>query len=405
MPTFVYKALDNNGSEVSGSITLGGRDSVIEKIISDGLSPVSVTEKKAADTKTRKGFRGTGRVSRADVQAFIRELANLLSGGVPLSRALEILSREASSPAAKEQWSAIRDSVSDGTSLADAFSKWPKSFTNVYVAMVRAGEAGGFLDIVLDQIAGFQAREKKLTGKVKAATIYPLILAVLGFFIMIFLMTFFIPKFSTIFEDFGGRLPTLTLIIMGMSNFLTKYWMIILLAVIVIFVGVQRALSKKEGRRIMEGLLLKTPMLGKILSRFALVRFSRMLGTLVKADVPLVNALNVANDAIGNQVLSDALTETVKKIRNGSPLAAGMAGCPQLFPPSVVEMIAVAEASGRLDQELVRLSETYEEDLDHRLDMLVAQVEPLLLFLMAGVVGTVVMGMLLPIFNLQELIR
>ena len=155
----------------------------------------------------------------------------------------------------------------------------------------------------------------------------------------------------------------------------------------------------------MEGILLKLPMLGIILARFALVRFSRMLGTLVGADVPLVNALNVANEAIGNQVLSDALTDTVKKIRNGSPLATGMAGCPQLFPPSVVEMIAVAEASGRLDKELVRLSETFEEDLDHRLDMLVAQVEPLLLFLMAGIVGTVVMGMLLPIFNLQELIR
>jgi type II secretory pathway component PulF len=155
----------------------------------------------------------------------------------------------------------------------------------------------------------------------------------------------------------------------------------------------------------MEDLFLKLPMIGKILARFALVRFSRMLGTLAGAGVPLVNALNVANEAIGNQVLSDALTQTVKKIRNGSSLASGMAGCPQLFPPSVVEMIAVAEASGRLDKELVRLSETYEEDLDHRLDMLVAQVEPALLFLMAAIVGTIIIGMLLPIFNLQELIR
>jgi type IV pilus assembly protein PilC len=405
LPTFVYKALDHKGSEVSGSLTVGGRDAVIDKIISDGLSPVSITEQKGSDSKSRKGFSRTGRVSRADVQAFIRELANLLTGGVPLSRALEILSREASNPAAKTQWSAIKDCVADGMSLADAFAKWPKSFTNVHVAMVRAGEAGGFLDIVLEQIANFQSREKKLIGKVKAATIYPMILAVLGFFIMIFLMTFFIPKFSSIFEDFGGRLPSLTLVIMGMSDLIRKYWMIILLAVVCIIVGLRRALSKKEGRRVMEGILLKLPMIGIILARFALVRFSRMLGTLVGADVPLVNALNVANEAIGNQVLSDALTDTVKKIRNGSPLATGMAGCPQLFPPSVVEMIAVAEASGRLDKELVRLSETFEEDLDHRLDMLVAQVEPLLLFLMAGIVGTVVMGMLLPIFNLQELIR
>ena len=405
MPTFIYRALDQKGVEFSDTMVLASREAVIEKILSQGLTPVSVTEKKDQKSSSSTGFSRRGSVSKADVGAFTQELANLLKGGVPLSRSLELLGREASSPAAKTQWSAIKDCVADGMSLADSFAKWPKSFSTVYVAMVRAGEAGGFLDIVLEQIASFQAREKKLVGKVKAATIYPVILAVLGTFIMIFLMTFFIPKFSSIFEDFGGSLPGLTLFIIGVSGFVTRYWMLMLLAVVSVIVGLRRALSKKEGRRFMEGLFLRLPMLGKILARFALVRFSRMLGTLVGAGVPLVNALNVANESIGNQVLSDALTQTVKKIRNGSPLAAGMAGCPQLFPPSVVEMIAVAEASGRLDKELVRLSETYEEDLDHRLEMLVAQVEPVLLFLMAGIVGTVIMGMLLPIFNLQELIR
>ncbi len=402
MPTFIYKALDPKGTEVSGSLVLASRDAAIEKVIEEGLSPVSVTEEKEPGLT---GLSKTGRVARSDVEAFIRELANLLTGGVPLSRSLDILSREASNPAARIQWSGIRDCVADGMSLADAFARHPRSFTPVYVAMVKAGEAGGFLDIVLEQIANFQSRERKLLGKVKAATIYPAILAVLGTLIMIFLMTFFIPRFSSIFKEFGGALPGLTLFIIGASSFITRYWLILLLAVVCIIVGLRRAISNKEGRRVLEGLLLRTPILGRILARFALVRFSRMLGTLVKADVPLVTALNVASEAIGNQVLSDALTQTVKKIRNGFSLAAGMAGCPQLFPPSVVEMIAVAEASGRLDEELVRLSETYEEDLDHTLNMLVAQVEPALLFLMAMIVGTVIMGMLLPIFNLQELIR
>ncbi|MFC1494448.1 type II secretion system F family protein [Thermodesulfobacteriota bacterium] len=404
MPTFSYKALDQNGREISDSIDLTSRDAVIDKIISDGLSPVSVDENKETASSS-KTFSRTGRISKSDIEAFTRELANLLTGGVPLSRSLSILGREASNPAAKTQWSAIKDCVADGMSLADAFAKFPKSFSNVYVAMVRAGEAGGFLDIVLDQIASFQSRERKLIGKVKAATIYPIILAVLGIMIMIFLMTFFIPRFSSIFNDFGGALPTLTLFIIGASDFLVKYWLIILMAVVSLFVVFKRTMSKSEGRRVIEGLLLKTPLIGKILARFALVRFSRMLGTLAGADVPLVTALNVASEAIGNQVLSDALIETVKKVRNGSSLSAGMSGCPQLFPSSVVEMISVAEASGRLDKELVRLSETYEEDLDRRLGMLVAQAEPALLFLMAIVVGTVIMGMLLPIFNLQELIR
>ncbi|MFC1838275.1 type II secretion system F family protein [Thermodesulfobacteriota bacterium] len=404
MPTFSYKALDQNGREISDSIDLTSRDAVIDKIISDGLSPVSVDENKETASSS-KTFSRTGRISKSDIEAFTRELANLLTGGVSLSRSLSILGREASNPAAKTQWSAIKDCVADGMSLADAFAKFPKSFSNVYVAMVRAGEAGGFLDIVLDQIASFQSRERKLIGKVKAATIYPIILAVLGIMIMIFLMTFFIPRFSSIFDDFGGALPTLTLFIIGASDFLVKYWLIILMAVVSLFVVFKRTMSKSEGRRVIEGLLLKTPLIGKILARFALVRFSRMLGTLAGADVALVTALNVASEAIGNQVLSDALIETVKKVRNGSSLSAGMSGCPQLFPSSVVEMISVAEASGRLDKELVRLSETYEEDLDRRLGMLVAQAEPALLFLMAIVVGTVIMGMLLPIFNLQELIR
>lgn len=405
MPTFDYIALDQNGSEISSSVDLANRDAVIDKIISDGFTPVSVDEKKDAASLSVTGFSRTGRVSRSDVEAFTRELANLLTGGVPLSRSLNILSREASNSAAKLQWSSIRDCVADGMSLADSFAKWPKSFSNVYVAMVRAGEAGGFLDLVLEQIANFQSRERRLTGKVKAATIYPIILAVLGIMIMIFLMTFFIPRFSSIFEDFGGALPGLTLFIISASDFMLKYWLVILLAVVSLFVVLKRTMSKTEGRRLIEGVLLKTPLIGKILARFALVRFSRMLGTLVGADVSLVTALNVANEAIGNQVLSDALNETVKKVRNGSSLSAGMSGCPQLFPPSVVEMVSVAEASGRLDKELVRLSETYEEDLDRRLGMLVAQAEPALLFLMAMIVGTVVMGMLLPIFNLQELIR
>lgn len=405
MPTFNYRALDQNGLEISGSMDLASREAVIEKIIVEGLNPVSVDEKKDRASSSTASFSRTGRVSKSDVEAFTRELANLLTGGVPLSRSLGILSREASNSAAKAQWSAIRDCIADGMSLADSFARWPRSFPPVYVAMVRAGEAGGFLDLVLEQIANFQSRERKLIGKVKAATIYPIILAVLGVLIMIFLMTFFIPRFSSIFEEFGGALPSLTLFIIGASEFIVKYWLIILLAVASLFVGLRRTMSKAEGRRVIEGLLLRTPLTGKILARFALVRFSRMLGTLVGADVPLVTALNVANEAIGNQVLSDALNETVKKVRNGSSLAAGMSGCAQLFPPSVVEMISVAEASGNLDKELVRLSETYEEDLDRRLGMLVAQAEPALLFLMALIVGTIIMGMLLPIFNLQELIR
>lgn len=405
MPNYRYNAIDSSGKEISNYINMASREAVIDKLITDGLTPSLVKEEKSESDTRSTTLSRTGRVSKAEVEAFTLELANLLSAGVPLSRALGILSKEASTSVAKAQWAAIKDSVSDGMPLADAFAEWPKSFPPVYVAMVRAGETGGFLDLVLTQIANFQSREKRLIGKIKAATVYPVILAILGTMIMIFLMTYFIPKFSSIFEEFGGQLPALTLLIVGISNFLSKYWIILVAFIALVVVGFRRTMASKEGRRALEGLLLKIPMVGTILARFALVRFCRMLGTLVGASVPLVASIKVANEAIGNQILSDALDETVKKVQNGASLATGMAGCPQLFPPSVMEMVSVAEASGRLDSELVRLSVAYEEELDRRLSMLVAQAEPALLFIMAMLVGTVIMGMLLPIFNLQELIR
>jgi type II secretory pathway component PulF len=405
MPTYSYTALDNTGTETSDTIVLASRESVIDKLVADGLIPVLVEEKKESEASTRKMFSRAGRVSKVDVEAFTLELANLLSAGVPLSRSLGILSREASKPAARAQWNAIRDSVADGKSLADAFSGFPKSFPPVYVAMVRAGETGGFIDLVLTQIASFQSREKKLIGKVKAATVYPAILAVMGVLILFFLMTFFIPRFSSIFQEFGESLPALTRYIVTTSHIVGNYWLILLAIVVLAIIGFRRAMQRTEGRRVVERMLLRLPMLGTILARFALVRFCRMLGTLVGAGVPLVTSLKVANEAIGNQTLSDALDETVKKVRNGASLSSGMAGCPQLFPPSVIEMVAVAEVSGRLDDELMRLSIAYEEELDRRLSMLVAQAEPALLFIMAILVGIVIMGMLLPVFNLQELIR
>lgn len=405
MPTFVYRALDAKGHEISDSITEATRDAVIDQLMTDGLVPISVDQQKDSAASSEGLVSRSRRVTKSDVESFIRELANLLAAGVPLSRSLGILSREASNHAAGKQWAAVRDCVADGMSLADSLARWPKSFPPVYVAMVRAGETGGFLDLVLGQIANFQSREQKLLGKVKAATIYPIILAVLGILILIFLTTFFIPRFSAIFEEFGGALPWLTLVIVGASEFMMKYWLIILGVVVLISLGMQRTLASEEGRRVTERLLLQVPLFGPVVARFALVRFCRMLGTLVGAGVPLVSALQVANEAIGNQTLADAVSETVKKVRNGTSLAAGMAGCPQLFPPSVIEMISVAEETGRLDEELVRMAAAFEEDLDQRLTMLVAQAEPALLFIMAIIVGTIIMGMLLPIFSLQELIR
>jgi type II secretory pathway component PulF len=403
MATFTYKAIDSAGRETVDKLVAADRAAAIDMIYGRQLCPVSV--EKAEEARSGGLFARIGGVSKREIDAFTRQLGNLLAAGVPMSRALGILSREASRTASKKLWATVHDQVAGGMALADALSLHPNAFSPIYVAMVRAGETGGFLDIVLDQIATFRAREAELKGRVKGALVYPIILAVLSAGIMVFLLTFFIPRFSQMFEEFGGSLPTLTRYIVTASDLLVKYWFMLVIGIALIVFGVQRMVTKEEGRRTMEGLLLRVPLFGTGVARFALVRFCRMLGTLVGAGVPLIASLRVAKEAIGNQVLADTVGHATENVQKGHPLARSLEGCRVLFPPAVIEMISVAEESGRLDQELVRLAGAYEAELDRYLKMMVTLIEPALLFLMAVLVGTVVIGMLLPIFNLQELIR
>ena len=370
MSTFAYKAIDSSGREIADKLVAADRATAIEQLCGKDLNPVSVER---MEEKRPEGlFARVGGVSKREVDAFTRQLANLLAAGVPISRALAILNREASRVASKKLWAVIHDQVAGGMSLADVLSLHPQAFSTVYVAMVRAGETGGFLELVLGQIATFRSREDELKGRVKAALIYPLILAVLATGILIFLLTYFIPRFSVMFAEFGGSLPALTRYIVAVSGMLVKYWMVPVLGIALLVFAVRRMFTDEAGRRAMEGLLLRAPMFGTGMARFALVRFCRMLGTLVGAGVPLIGALRVAKEAIGNQVLADTVGSAIESVQKGNPLARSLEGCRVLFPPAVIEMVSVAEESGGLDQELVRLAGAYEVELDRHLKMMVA---------------------------------
>jgi len=264
---------------------------------------------------------------------------------------------------------------------------------------------GGFLDVVLNQIADFRIREADLKGKVKAAMVYPVILACVAIAVTTFLLSWFIPRFSTIFAQFGGQLPALTQIIVGASDMVRHYGIIVAAVVVAIVVGARRFLASDSGRRQYESALLNIPVLGTVISHFALVRFARMLGTLVGAGVPLVASLRVAREAIGNQTLADSILHAIEEVQRGTLLSRALADNKQLFPPSVVEMIAVAEETGRLDKELLRMATQYEADLERQLRMLVAVAEPAMLFVIASIIGTIVAGMLLPIFNLSDVVK
>ncbi len=406
MAVFSYTALATDGRSTTGTIPADTRSQAIAAVIGKGLHPVSVEEqgskKAAAATPVMPG---KGRVTQKHVEAFTRELASLLAGGVPLARALALLKRETKSPGPQALWAEIHENVIGGVALADSLAQHPKVFSTVYVAMVRAGEAGGFLDVVLNQIAEFRGREQDLKGKVKAAMVYPCVLAVMAVGVLIFLLAFFIPTFSGIFRDMGGSLPLITQIIIAASDLVTKYGLYVLFTVVALIVIIKRAASTDKGRRNIEKAILMTPALGKVVAFFAMVRFCRMLGTLLGAGVALVASLKVAKEAIGNQTLSDTVGIGIEQVQRGESLARALGQAEQLFPPSVVEMIAIAEETGRLDKELVRLSLSYESELDRQLRMLVSLAEPVLLFLMAGFIGTIVIGMLLPIFNLQQLVK
>jgi len=437
MPTFQYKALQSDGTIAEGRLEAGGRQEAFRQMEGRGLRPISLAEhrngkpkKTELNGKAQKPelprtenipsdnangasrpaefklpFGRTDKISARTLENFTRLLSSLLAAGVPLSRALVILCREAASPAAGAKWKEIHDLVVDGMSLADAMAKSPGTFPRVYVAMVEAGETGGFLDVVLAQIADFQAREKEMRSKVMAAMLYPCVLLFLALSVLTFLLVFFIPRFQLIFADFHANLPLLTQVIVKTSEVLRSYGLLAALGVGIGAFLVRNWFVSPVGRRTWEGFILRVPMVGSLVAQYAMSRFCRMLGTLLGAGVPLINALNVARRSIGNQILVDAVANSIERVKEGKALGSSLTDCRTLFSGSVLEMVSVAEESGRLDQELVRIANVTEGDLDRQLKTAVAMAEPVMLFFIAGFIGTIFIGMVMPIFTLQEYVK
>lgn len=429
MPVFQYRALQADGVIAEGELEAGGRQEAFRQLEGRSLRPIKLAERnggrnsgrKAPDAKPKEGppetkagrpllslklsLGSSNKVSARMLENFTRLLSSLLAAGVPLSRALVILKKEASTPAAETKWKEIYDRVVDGMSLADAMAKSPETFPRVYIAMVEAGETGGFLDVVLAQIADFQAREKEMRSKVMTALLYPTILLILALCVLVFLLVFFIPRFQSIFAGFGAKLPLLTQMIVSTSHLLRSYGPFLLLGLAITGYLVRTWIVSEKGKRAWEGLIIRLPIVGPLVAHFAMSRFCRMLGTLLGAGVPLINGLNVARRSIGNQILVDAVSNSIERVKEGKPLGPSLGDCRALFSGSVLEMISVAEESGRLDQELVRIANVTEGDLDRQLKAAVALAEPLMLFFIAGFIGTIFIGMVIPIFTLQDYIK
>ncbi|MSU36716.1 MAG: type II secretion system F family protein [Pedosphaera sp.] len=439
MPVFTYKALQTDGRTVEGELEAGGRQEALRLVGERQLRPIRLTERNgvhgassspALTAKSSAKTKETGKESAKDARKFVtpapaqklsfgssnkitarilenftRLLSSLLAAGVPLSRALVILIKEAATPAAAEKWKRIHTLVVDGLSLTEAMARSPEIFPRVYVAMVEAGETGGFLDVVLAQIADFQAREKEMKSKVMTAMLYPVILLIMALGVLIFLLVFFIPRFQVIFSGFGAQLPLITRMIVGTSEFLRSYGLLAALGIAIGGFLLRTWFTSEAGRRAWEGAILRAPVVGSLVAQYAMARFCRMLGTLLGAGVPLINCLNVARRSMGNQILVDAVSNSIERVKEGRPLGSSLSDCRALFSGSTLEMISVAEESGRLDQELVRVANVTENDLDRQLKTAVALAEPLMLFLIAGFIGIIFIGMVIPIFSLQDHIK
>ena len=414
MALFSYKVLEAGGAVSEGKLEAGGRQDAMRTLEARGLTALRLTEitqgpaskgKSAQSGESGNWNLESKRVPFEALEDFTRSLSSLLTAGVPLSRALTILYKETSHKAAAAKWRELHDLVIDGVSLADAMSKSPDVFPRVYVAMVESGEAGGFLDVVLGQISDFQAREKELRARVTSALMYPAAVLTLATAVIIGLMVFFIPIFQKIFAGFDASLPFLTQVIVNTSDAIRHYGIFVAAGLVALWYFGRNWLLSEKNRRTWEAVVLRSPVVGPLAAQVAMARFCRMLGTLLGAGVSLMHSLSVARRSLGYQTLIDLIADSTERVSKGEALAAALKDCRTLFPGSTLEMISVAEESGRLDKELVRLAAVTEITLDRQLKNAVALAEPLLLFVIAGFIGVIFIGMVFPIFTIQDYIK
>lgn len=398
MPTFAYvarKAAD--GARVEGTLNAESQRQALDTLDRMALLPVDVRESRP------RGLRltgGTGRVPKRDVTAMFRQLADLLRVGVPITRALQTLGGERGGELPRLM-DAIRTEVTAGTPLSDAMARHPKVFGELEIGMTKAGEAGGFLDEALGRVAKFRERDEELRGRIRAAMAYPILLMVLGISVTIYLMVFFIPRFTQIFDKMGNTLPWPTRFLIAISDGLASHGLLILAGVIVAGFFLVRGLQSESGKLRRDRIFLKLPGLGPVVLRSALARACRVLGTLLRSGVPILDALGIVRGAVGNRVIGGALDAAQQGVREGRPLAKPLANT-GTFPTTLTDMIEVGEEAGNLEEVLLDAAETYDRDVDRAVKVFVSLLEPAMLLIMGAVVGFIVIAMLLPIFTMNS---
>ena len=413
MTTFSYTAVDAQGKTHQGTVEANNAADAAAAVKKQGRFPTNIAETTAAAGKSKGkglsfslslgGGAGTGKVPAKVLTVFTRQLSTLISAGLPLLRSLRTLSKQEKNANLRKIMGSLAESVEGGTTFSEALAQHPKAFNKLYVNMVKAGELGGVLEIVLTRLAEFAEKSQRIRGKVTSAMVYPAVVLTIAVGIVTFLMLFIVPKFEAIFKDMlGGRpLPAITQIIMDLSRFIQGNFLLIAGVLTVLVIGLRFAIRLPGIAAALDSYKLKLPLFGDLLTKTSVARFSRTLGTLVSSGVPILQALQITRDTAGNERVSSAIETIHDNVKEGESMVAPMEAS-QIFPPMVVSMVQVGEETGQLPDMLTKVADVFEEEVDTAVAGLTSLLEPVMIVLLALIVGTIVVALFLPLITIIQ---
>ena len=397
MPTFAYTARTLSGDLKSATMDANTREDVVAQLRRQKLIVVKVDQE-------RSSKKGGGKIKTRDIVIFTRQFATMINAGLPLVQALDILSKQSENKTLKEVTRQVVYDVESGHTVADALGKHPKAFSELYVNMVAAGEAGGILDTILGRLAIFMEKNDALVRKVKGAMIYPGVIISVAVIAITVLLVFVIPTFEQMFASVNLTLPLPTRVVIGMSRFLTSYWWAVLATLIGGVFMLKRYYATPSGKLAIDRMMLRLPVLGDVIRKSSVSRFTRTLGTLISSGVSILDGLEITAKTAGNRVIHDAIMASRSSIAGGDTIAAPLAKS-EVFPPMVISMIAVGEQTGGLDEMLSKIADFYDEEVDAAVSALLSLLEPMMIVFLGVVVGGMVVAMYLPIFDMVNAVQ
>jgi len=410
MPVFAFEAIKNDGQKVKSEVTAESKDEAIKKIQGQGLRPTRIKAQKEesksravpgvekAPAKKKSGLFARG-VSSTDIVTFTTQLSTLQDAGLPIVRSLKILEEQQKPGRFKDQLEEVSSEVEQGSTLSEAMAKYPKSFDKLYISMVKAGEAGGVLDVILRRLAGFMEKSQKLRKQVKGALIYPAAVITVAILILVVIMLFVVPAFEKMFADIGQALPAPTQLLLSTSQAIQTYWYLIPL-IPIFLMSIMKLIARTEaGEKALDAFKLRMPVFGNIIKKSSVARFCRTLGTLIASGVPILEALRIVKDAVGNVIIANAIEDVHGSIREGDTIADPLRAS-GIFDELLVNMIDVGEETGELDKMLMKIADNYEADVDVAVEGMSSLLEPLLIVGMGLVVGFIVISLFLPLVSI-----